>query len=54
MDFGILITLFEFGAVFGLFILVCWWQLRSLDKLEARDQAEERSKARQEEVEVEK
>lgn len=31
------ISLIELGAVFGLFMAVCFWQLRSLDKLDRED-----------------
>ncbi|MEL6751505.1 MAG: hypothetical protein AAFO70_05445 [Pseudomonadota bacterium] len=33
--------LFEFGGAFALLVLFCWWQLRSLKKL---DEEEEREK----------
>ncbi len=45
MDIKSWIGVIELISVFGLFILFCWWQLRSLDKL---DKAE----ADKEELEV--
>ena len=34
---GSWISFIEMSAVFGLFIAVCFWQLRSLDKLDRED-----------------
>lgn len=37
MSGGALISLIEVSAVFGLFIALCLWQLRDLNKLDRED-----------------
>ena len=40
-----MVFVFEFLATFGVFMGICFWQLRSLDKLD-REEAEKNSHAK--------
>lgn len=48
MEIKSLIGIIELVAVFALVIGFCWWQLRSLDKLDEEDKSRESQKPREE------